>query len=402
MELFGIRVQIITYLCNMIERIAKIKLKELAKKFKAIAITGARQSGKTTLVKEVFKDKPYVSLENPDVRNFALQDPRGFLQTYPKGAILDEVQRVPELFSYLQEILDNSKTKGLFILTDSNNFLLQQNISQTLAGRIGYINLLPFSVSELQSVKKLPKTDDELMLKGFYPPIYDQKIPPVDWCPNYIRTYIERDVRQIKGISDLIIFERFIKLLAGRNAQELNNSALAVETGVDVKTIQSWIGILESSFIIYLLKPHHKNFNKTIVKRPKVYFYDTALVCSLLGIKDKTQLSTHPLRGAIFEGMVITELVKHRTNAGQEINLYYWRDKTGHEIDIIIDMGTKLLPIEIKSGKTISSEFYKNIRYWMELSKEKKSILLYAGEQSQKRSDNTEVVNWREFVMKKV
>jgi predicted AAA+ superfamily ATPase len=302
----------------------------------------------------------------------------------------------------LQEILDNSKTKGLFILTGSNNFLLQQNISQTLAGRIGYINLLPFSVNELQSVKKLPKTDDELMLKGFYPPIYDQKIPPVDWCPNYIRTYIERDVRQIKGISDLIIFERFIKLLAGRNAQELNNSALAVETGVDVKTIQSWIGILESSFIIYLLKPHHKNFNKTIVKRPKIYFYDTALVCSLLGIKDKTQLSTHPLRGAIFEGMVITELVKHRTNAGQEINLYYWRDKTGHEIDIIIDMGTKLLPIEIKSGKTISSEFYKNIRYWMELSKEKKSILLYAGEQSQKRSDNTEVVNWREFVMKKV
>ena len=402
MELFGIRFQIIPYLCNMIERIAKIKLKDLAKKFKAIAVTGARQSGKTTLVKEVFKDKPYVSLENPDIRNFALQDPRGFLQTYPKGAILDEVQRVPELFSYLQEILDNSKTKGLFILTGSNNFLLQQNISQTLAGRIGYINLLPFSVSELQSVKKLPKTDDELMLKGFYPPIYDQKIPPVDWCPNYIRTYIERDVRQIKGISDLIIFERFIKLLAGRNAQELNNSALAVETGVDVKTIQSWIGILESSFIIYLLKPHHKNFNKTIVKRPKVYFYDTALVCSLLGIKDKTQLSTHPLRGAIFEGMVITELVKHRTNAGQEINLYYWRDKTGHEIDIIIDMGTKLLPIEIKSGKTISSEFYKNIRYWMELSKEKKSILLYAGEQSQKRSDNTEVVNWREFVMKKV
>jgi predicted AAA+ superfamily ATPase len=402
MELFGIRFQIIPYLCNMIERIAKIKLKDLAKKFKAIAVTGARQSGKTTLVKEVFKDKPYVSLENPDIRNFALQDPRGFLQTYPKGAILDEVQRVPELFSYLQEILDNSKTKGLFILTGSNNFLLQQNISQTLAGRIGYINLLPFSVSELQSVKKLPKTDDELMLKGFYPPIYDQKIPPVDWCPNYIRTYIERDVRQIKGISDLIIFERFIKLLAGRNAQELNNSALAVETGVDVKTIQSWIGILESSFIIYLLKPHHKNFNKTIVKRPKIYFYDTALVCSLLGIKDKTQLSTHPLRGEIFEGMVITELVKHRKNAGQEINLYYWRDKTGHEIDIIIDMGTKLLPIEIKSGKTISSEFYKNIRYWMELSKEKKSILLYAGEQSQKRSDNTEVVNWREFVMKKV
>ncbi|MDP2385999.1 MAG: ATP-binding protein [Bacteroidota bacterium] len=386
----------------MIERIAKIKLTDLAKKFKAVAVTGARQCGKTTLVKQVFKDKPYASLENPDTRNFALQDPRGFLQTYPKGAILDEVQRVPELFSYLQEILDNSKTKGLFILTGSNNFLLQQNISQTLAGRIGYLNLLPFSISELHSAKKLPKTDEELMIKGFYPPVYDQKIPPGDWCPNYIRTYIERDVRQIKGITDLIVFERFIRLLAGRNAQELNSSALAVEAGVDVKTIQSWISILESSFIIYLLKPHFKNFNKTIVKRPKVYFYDTSLVCSLLGIKDKLQLNTHPLRGSIFEGMVVTELVKKRSNAGLPINLYYWRDKTGHEIDVIVDNGTKLLPIEIKSGKTINTEFFKNLIYWINLSNVKQSILLYSGEQTQKRSQSIEVMNWRILIEKNI
>lgn len=382
----------------MIQRTAKDKLKDLASKFKAVAVTGARQTGKTTLVKQVFKGKPYLSLENPETRNFALEDPCGFLASYPKGAILDEVQRTPELFSYLQEILDNSKVKGLFILSGSNNFLLQQNISQTLAGRVGYINLLPFSIEELKKSKLLPKDDDQLMLKGFYPPIYDQEIPPLDWCPNYIRTYIEKDVRQIKNITDLIVFERFIKLLAGRSGQELNNSALAVETGVDVKTIQSWIGILESSFIIYLLKPHFKNFNKTIVKRPKVYFYDTALVCYLLGIRNVSQLKTHPLRGSIFEGMVVTELIKKRTNAGLPINLYYWRDKTGHEIDVIIDNGGKLLPIEIKSGKTLNAEFFKNIDYWSKLSGAEKSVLLYAGEQNQKRTTGKEILNWRNLV----
>ena len=382
----------------MIQRIAKVKLIDLASKFKAVAVTGARQTGKTTLVKQVFKSKPYVSLENPDMRNFALEDPRGFLQTYPNGAILDEVQRVPALFSYFQEVLDNSKVKGLFILSGSNNFLLQQTISQTLAGRVGYINLLPFSISELKKAKLLSTDDDTLMLKGFYPPIYDQEIPPADWCPNYIRTYIEKDVRQIKNITDLIVFERFIKLLAGRSGQELNNSALAVETGVDVKTIQSWIGILESSFIIYLLKPHHKNFNKTIVKRPKVYFYDSAIVCYLLGIRDNTQLQTHPLRGAIFEGMVVTELIKKRTNAGLPINLFYWRDKTGHEIDIIIDNAGKLLPIEIKSGKTINTEFFKNMDYWSDLSKVKKSMVLYAGSQNQKRSNGRDTLNWRSLM----
>lgn len=379
----------------MIQRTAKNILKDLAFKFKAVAVTGARQTGKTTLVKQVFKGKPYLSLENPETRNFALEDPRGFLASYPKGAILDEVQRVPELFSYLQEILDNSKVKGLFILSGSNNFLLQQTISQTLAGRVAYINLLPFSIEELKKSKLLPDDDDQLMLKGFYPPIYDQEIPPLDWCPNYIRTYIEKDVRQIKNITDLIVFERFTKLLAGRSGQELNSSALAVETGVDVKTIQSWIGILESSFIIYLLKPHFKNFNKTIVKRPKVYFYDTALVCYLLGIRNVSQLKTHPLRGSIFEGMVVTELIKKRTNAGLPINIYYWRDKTGHEIDVIIDNGGKLLPVEIKSGKTLNSEFFKNIEYWSKLSGVEKSVLLYAGEQNQKRTTGKEIMNWR-------
>ena len=381
----------------MIKRIAEKKLKQLASSFKVVAVVGARQSGKTTLVKTLFKDKPYVSLENPDVRNFALTDPRGFLETYSTGAILDEVQRVPELFSYLQEVLDNSKKKGLFILTGSNNFLLQQAISQTLAGRVGYLNLLPFSITELSISKKIKGTDDELMLKGFYPPVYDQKIPITDWCQNYIRTYIEKDVRQIKNVTDLIIFERFLALLAGRCAQELNMSALSVEVGVDVKTIQSWIGILESSFIIYLLKPHYKNFNKTIVKRPKLYFYDTAIVCSLLRINTVQHLKTHPQRGAVFESMVVTEFVKQRTNKGEQINLFYWRDKTGHEIDLIIDANGKLLPIEIKSGQTINTDFFKNIEYWNKLSKTKKAILLYAGKLNQQRSNGVDVKNWRDY-----
>jgi uncharacterized protein len=384
----------------MIQREAKTKLIDLASKFKAVAVTGARQTGKTTLIKEVFKKKPYVSLENLDMRNFALEDPRGFLATYPNGAVLDEVQRTPNLFSYLQEILDNSKEKGLFILSGSNNFLLQQSISQSLAGRIGYINLLPFSMAELHRAKILPQLDDELMLKGFYPPVYDQEIPAMDWCHNYIRTYIEKDVRQIKNISDLVVFEKFIRLLAGRTGQELNNLSLSNEVGVDVKTIQSWIGILESSFIIYLLKPHFKNFNKTILKRPKLYFYDTSIVCSLLGIQTAKQMSSYPLRGAIFETMVVGEFVKKRTNAALPINLFYWRDLTGHEIDLIIDKGEVLLPVEIKSGKTINKDFFKNLDYWCKLSGATKSVLIYAGDQTQKRSNGAEVMNWREIMSK--
>lgn len=381
----------------MIKRIAANKLIDLAGKFKALAVTGPRQSGKTTLVKQVFRHKPYVSLENPDIRSFAMDDPRGFLSNYSEGAVLDEVQRAPDLFSYLQEVLDNSKQKGLFILTGSNNFLLQQSISQTLAGRIGSLHLLPFSIEELKNGGMLPKDDDQLMINGFYPPIYDQKIPPQDWCPNYIRTYIEKDVRQIKNITDLVVFERFIKLLAGRSGQELNNSALAVEVGVDVKTIQSWVGVLESSFVIYLLRPHHKNFNKTIVKRPKLYFYDTSLVCYLLRIKNVSQLVTHPLRGAIFEGMVVTELVKKRTNAGLDVNLFYWRDKTGHEIDVLIDHGNSLVPIEIKSGMTINDHFFKNLHFWSRLTGEQKSFLLYGGNDRQSRSDGKEIMNWRQL-----
>ncbi len=385
------------YICVMKKRVATEKIKKLASRFKLIAVTGPRQSGKTTLVKDIFKHKPYVSLENPDTRRFAIEDTRGFLNEYKDGAILDEVQRTPEVFSYLQEITDNKKAPGQFILTGSNNFLLQQNIAQSLAGRVAYINLLPFSIEELYSDGHKMPGENSIIFKGLYPPVYDQRIPPQDWYPNYIRTYVDRDVRQIKNITDLIVFERFMRLLAGRTGQELNLASLAVETGVDTKTIQSWIGILESSFIIYLLRPHYKNFNKTIVKRPKIYFYDTGLVCSLLGITTETQLTNHPVRGSLFECLVVTELVKKRTNNGNPVNLYYWRDKTGHEVDIIIDNGDTLVPVEIKAGKTINNEFFKNLLYWNALSGMKKGYLIYTGDEQQKRSNGIEVISLAEM-----
>lgn len=382
----------------MIQRIATQKIKQLAAAFKAIAVTGPRQSGKTTLVKDLFQHKPYVSLENPDSRRFALEDPRGFLAQYKAGAVLDEVQRTPEIFSYLQEILDNNSATGQFILTGSNNFLLQQNIAQSLAGRVAFMNLLPFSLEELQTGKMAIPTENELMVTGFYPPVWARKIPPQDWYPNYIRTYVDRDVRQIKNITDLVVFERFMLLLAGRTGQLLNFSSLAVETGVDSKTIQSWIGILESSFIIYLLKPHYRNFNKTLIKSPKLYFYDTGLVCSLLGISSAAQLAAHPVRGSLFESMVITEMIKQRTNAGLPVNLYYWRDKTGHEVDVIVDDAGELTPIEIKAGKTINAEYFKNLQYWNNLNGSNKGYVLYAGDERQVRSKGIEVVGWDEYL----
>lgn len=387
----------------MIERIAASKIEQLATIFKSVAVTGPRQSGKTTLVKSLFPGKAYLSLENPDVRRFALEDPRGFLSRYQAGAIFDEVQRAPELFSYLQEILDESPEPGRFILTGSNNFLLQQNISQTLAGRVAMINLLPFSTGELYNKPgNAPEDEDQLIFKGLYPPIYEPGIPPGDWFPNYLRTYIDRDVRQIKNITDLIVFERFIRLLAGRNGQELNLTSLAVDTGVDTKTVQSWIGILESSFIIYLLRPHYKNFNKTLIKRPKVYFYDTGLVCSLLGISKPEQVSLHPLRGALFESLVVTELVKQRTNAGKPVNLYYWRDKTGHEVDVVIDNGLTLIPVEIKAGKTVNSEFFGSITYWNKLSGAEGGYIAYAGNQIEERSNGITVLNWFELLKRDI
>lgn len=385
----------------MISRKASEKLQELATYFKVVAVVGPRQSGKTTLVRSIFPDKPYVSLEDPDRRKFALEDARGFLSQYPEGAILDEVQRTPELFSYLQGVVDSSTQTGQFILTGSNNFLLQQSITQSLAGRVGYLQLLPFSLTELFPEGDNIPSEDELMINGGYPPLFQPGIPTELWFPNYLRTYIERDVRQVKNITDLIVFERFIRLLAGRVGQELNMTALGNEVGVDTKTIQSWIGILESSFLIYMLRPHFQNFNKIIVKRPKIYFIDTGLVSFLLGISTPAQMDFHPLRGALFENLVVSELIKERTHQAQEINLFFWRDKTGHEIDVLVDEGLDLFPIEIKSGKTINSDYFKNLRFWMNLSQHKKGLILYAGDQTQSRSEGITIINWKEYLFRK-
>lgn len=381
----------------MINRSISSELIRISNVFKAVCLTGPRQSGKTTLVKRVFASKPYVSFENPDSRNFAQTDPRAFIEKYKDGAVFDEVQRIPDIFSYLQEVIDNSRNKGQFILTGSNNFLLQQSINQSLSGRIGSLILLPFSINELTIGKVIPDNDDNLLFNGFYPPVYDQNISPTDWYPNYIRTYIERDVRQIKNISDLIVFERFLLLLAGRCGQELNLTSLSNEVGVDVKTIQSWIGILESSYIVFLLKAYYKNFNKTIVKRPKLYFYDTGLACSLLGIKNTLHVQTHPIRGSLFENMVIAECVKYLSNTGNNFNIYYWRDKTGREIDLIVENAGRVIPIEIKSSKTITDTFFKNLAYWKNITGIDKSVLLYAGEEEQKRSNGTFIMNWKKM-----
>jgi predicted AAA+ superfamily ATPase len=381
----------------MVVREAQKELKALSGQFKAVAVVGPRQSGKTTLTRNFFPEKQYVSLENPDNRQFAEEDPRGFLAQFPKGAILDEIQRVPHLFSYLQQILDESLQKGHFILTGSNNFLLQQNIVQSLAGRIAYLYLLPFSTTELQSAKLLPSTLNGLLFKGSYPPIYNQGIPPEKWFPNYISTYVERDVRLIKNIPDLALFERFMKLCAGRTGQLLNKSSLGIEVGVDSKTIASWLSVLESSFIIHLLRPHHQNFNKRVVKMPKLYFYDTGLACALLGIQNSKQLTTHPLRGSLFENFVIGELIKKRYNGGKPDNLYFWRDNKGNEVDIIVDRGNELYPVEVKAGQTITSAYFKGIEFWNRLTGNKGGTIIYAGKNRQKRSSGVDVVPWPEM-----
>ncbi len=381
----------------MINRIASQKLLELSHYFRAVAVIGPRQSGKTTLVKACFPEKPYVSLENPDHRNFALSDPRNFLKKYKDGAILDEVQRTPEILSYLQQILDEDQRKGLFILTGSNNFLLQEKITQSLAGRAAYLDLLPLSVRELEEIPEALKDINTLMFKGAYPPIQSEGLSPQSWFNSYIRTYVERDVRQIKAVENLLLFEKLLALCAGRAGQQVNFSNLAIETGLDHKTIHSWIGVLQASYIIHLLPPYFQNFNKRIVKAPKLYFYDTGLVCHLLRISDPDMLFQHPMRGAIFENFILIEMLKNRFNQGMRSNLYYWKDQSGNEIDIVVDEGLTLKSIEVKSGATISQDYFKNLLFWQKLTGREGGLVIYSGDESQERAGDIQVKSWREI-----
>jgi hypothetical protein len=380
----------------MIPRLLEATVRQSARKFPLVAILGPRQSGKTTLVQNLFPSKPYVSLEDPDRRAFAQSDPRGFLAGYPKGALLDEVQRVPELFSYLQGVVDRARKPGLFILTGSQNFLLMQHLSQSLAGRVRLLTLLPLSLAEGgTATPRVGSTDPgHWIFKGFYPSLYHRHIHPQDWYPSYIQTYLERDVRQIKNIDNLSLFQKFLKLCAARTGQLLNLSSLAVECGVTHNTANSWIGILEASFLVHLLKPYHENFNKRVVKTPKLYFYDTGLACSLLEIEKESQLATHPLRGNLFETLVVSEMVKARLNQGRPTNLYFWRDKTGHEVDVLAVQGENINAVEIKSGSTVAEDAFKGLDYWKKTSKKPgKAYLVYGGREGQARKA-VSVIGW--------
>ncbi len=352
----------------MIKRELQKKLIALAKKYPIVTLTGPRQSGKSTLLRDSFPNYKYVSLEDPDMRQFAIEDPRGFLATYPNKTIIDEAQRVPTLFSYIQTHIDSEGKEGIYLLAGSHNFLLMENISQSLAGRTAILKLLPLSHKELSKAKTLPKSVDEEIFMGGYPRIYDKQIAPTDYFPFYIQTYVERDVRMMKNIGDLSKFIRFIKLCAGRIGQLLNISSLANECGLAVSTISAWISLLEASYICYLLKPDYNNYAKRLIKTPKLYFYDTGLACSLLDIRTPEQVSTHFLRGGLFENMVINKFIKSAYNNGEEPNLTFWRDSVGNEVDLLQNINGKQYAYEIKSGATFSPEFFKGVSKWAKLS----------------------------------
>ncbi len=381
----------------MIKRILTNKLLDLSKKFQIITITGPRQSGKTTLVKSVFPNFSYVSLEEPDIRQFALTDSRGFLSNYSDGVIFDEIQHVPDLFSYIQTIVDNDP-KRQFILTGSSNFLLLEKISQTLAGRTAILHLLPLSYDELSNGGYKFEKYEALIFSGQYPRIFDRKIPPTDFYPSYIQTYVERDVRMIKNIGDINAFIQFIQLCAGRTGQLLNYSSLANDAGVSPNTVKSWISILEASYIVFRLQPHHRNFNKRLVKQPKLYFYDTGLACSLLRIQDEGQISMHFMKGALFENLIINEFIKRNFNLGKRQFPYFWQDNHGREIDCLLEEGERLIPIEMKSAKTIDNSYFDNLKFWYELTKTptNSGYVVYGGEKSFK-SNNGNYVGWREL-----
>jgi len=378
----------------MINRNIEKVLLMLLQKYPAVNITGPRQSGKTTLVQNLKKDYHYFSLENPDTHLFAESDPRGFLRSAGDRFILDEVQYVPKLFSYLQEILDNSSQNGKVILLGSQSFLMNQHISQSLAGRVASLKLLPLSNAELKAANLSTKNIDNILFKGGYPRLYKENIEPVHFFPHYIETYLQRDIRLLRNIENLATFVRFIKLCAGRVGNIIDLSSLSNDAGISINTVKSWLSLLEASYILFFLQPYSGNTNRRMIKSPKLYFYDTGLVCSLLNIEHVKQLESFYLRGNLFENFIFSELIKIRFNAGLPSNYFFLRDSKGIEIDCVQELHEGVRFIEIKSSSTLSLEHIKNILHQKKFFSKTEDYVIYAG-QEESVFHNVTFINWQ-------
>ena len=380
----------------MFNRELQHKLLQLSKTFLVLSVTGPRQSGKTTICKSAFPQYGYVNLEDPMVRQQISADVKTFLLQYPQGLIIDEAHYLPDVFSYVQVVVDEDKTRR-FILSGSSNFLMMQSITQSLAGRVEITKLLPLSLRELGNLENL--STDEIMLRGFFPAVWSNNSEPADVYRSYYLTYVQRDVMQIINIKDMSAFQQFITLCAARVGSEFIAQDLANEIGVSIPTIQSWLNVLEASYVAFRLQPFYRNIGKRLVKTPKIYFSDTGFVCFLLGIRTTEHLKTHPLRGHIFENMIVAEMLKNRFNAGEDSNLYFYRDKAKHEVDVVETHGMQMRAYEIKSAQRYNRDFFKELDYLRNIFGDDvlSTQVLYDGTENFDVEENG-ILNYRKFL----
>ena len=373
-------------------------LRKLVSQYPVVAITGPRQSGKTTLVQAALPQHDYVSLEGPDKRRFASEDPHRFLDAHGSSTIIDEIQRVPELLSYIQGRVDSENRPGQYVLTGSSNLLLLEGVSQTLAGRVSLLTLLPFSVGELECGERTERSLEGILFDGLYPRIHDQGLEPGRWYASYVETYVERDVRRIINVADLGRFQHFLRLCAARSGQLVNLSSIGNDCGITHNTVRSWLSVLEASYIVRLVRPFHANFGKRLVKAPKLYFLDPGLACYLLEIDTERELLVHSARGPLFETWVHSELLKARVHMGLPPRLHFWRDYAGNEVDFILGPAHSPIPVEVKSGRTITTDSFKGLRCWSRLAGETgaRGWVVYGGDDSHSRTDG-EVLSWRDL-----